>query len=410
MQPAALPVNELERLKTLYSYHILDTLPEKDFDDITKLASEICGTSISAITLVDKDRQWFKSEVGLDKKETPRDISFCAHALLSPHEILVVSNAKNDYRFFDYPNVTEENGIVFYAGVPLCSENGLALGTLCVVDTKPQQLSDRQLDSLRALANQVVGQLQLRRNNLELKLNQFSLKSINTELERFAQVIAHDLKSPANNIIGLTELLKDANEYRLNEEGLELVGHINDAAHQLKFLVDDVLSFSRSIDFSEEMLSEFSFGELGTTVKSMVVWPPEFALILQGDNAQILSSKSALVQILLNLCTNAVRFNDKDKGVITIKFISDPDRYTFFVTDNGKGIETKNFDKIFQKNYSTQAGPDKVNMLGQGIGLSTVKRLVNKLGGDITVSSELGKWSRFEFHIAKMNNGHYQLP
>jgi len=161
--------NEKERLVALQSYHILDTLEDKDFDDLTILASAICQTPVALVSLVDEDRQWFKSHTGTAFTETPRDQSFCAHAIAVPDEVLIVPNAHDDDRFFDNPLVTGDPSIVFYAGVPLVDGDGYALGSLCVIDLISRKLSAEQINALRVIAKQVVDKLELRRKIIELE-------------------------------------------------------------------------------------------------------------------------------------------------------------------------------------------------------------------------------------------------
>jgi GAF domain-containing protein len=165
---AALPRDEERRLAALQSYRILDSDPERAFDDLTLLAMHICETPIAAVTLVDSDRQWFKSRIGVDITETPRDLAFCAHTILEPRT-LVVPDAQADPRFQDNPLVSSEPGIRFYAGAPLITPEGYALGTLCVVDRVPRNLSADQLAALEALSRQTQAQMELRKNLLELK-------------------------------------------------------------------------------------------------------------------------------------------------------------------------------------------------------------------------------------------------
>ncbi|PYT45172.1 MAG: hypothetical protein DMG47_09020 [Acidobacteria bacterium] len=162
------PVNEAGRIAALEKYAILDTDPEQSFDDLALLASFICKTPIALISLVDEDRQWFKSRVGLDASETSRDIAFCSTAILQ-NDVFVVPDALADDRFRDNPLVVSDPHIRFYAGAPLINEDGYALGTLCVVDRAPRELAPEQKEALKALSRLVLAQLEFRRNLLLLK-------------------------------------------------------------------------------------------------------------------------------------------------------------------------------------------------------------------------------------------------
>ena len=155
MQPAALPDNETARQARLENLGVLDSLPQKAFDDITTLASAICGTPIALISLVDNDRQWFKSRVGLDATQTSREVAFCSHAILTPAEVFEVEDATCDPRFSDNPLVKEAPDIRFYAGAPIVTDDGFALGTVCVIDRETRQLDEAQRRSLQSLSSLV---------------------------------------------------------------------------------------------------------------------------------------------------------------------------------------------------------------------------------------------------------------
>ena len=190
---APFPPDEALRLAVLRSYDLLDTPAEQEFDDLVRLAAETCGAPVALMTLVAEDRQWFKAKYGVEVDGTSRDVSFCAHALLEPHEPLVVSDTSVDSRFVDNPFVTGPMHVRFYAGVPLVGVDQQPLGTLCVLDMEPRALSDEQLDRLRVLARQVVALLELRRTLTQLTRSPGSVGS-DAEIERAladAQLVVH---------------------------------------------------------------------------------------------------------------------------------------------------------------------------------------------------------------------------
>jgi GAF domain-containing protein len=164
---APIPQNETKRLKVLWQYEVLDTVPEEVFDDLTELAARICEAPIALISLVDENRQWFKSKIGVTVSETSRDVSFCAYAI-AQSDLFIVPDATQDKRFASNPLVTSEPKIRFYAGAPLITPDGHALGTLCVIDKIPRELRPEQQQALRILARHVVWQLELRRRSREL--------------------------------------------------------------------------------------------------------------------------------------------------------------------------------------------------------------------------------------------------
>lgn len=169
------------RLKVLWQYDVLDTVPEEVFDDLTELAARICEAPMALISLVDEDRQWFKSRFGMTLPETPRDVSFCEHAIKQT-ELFIVPDATKDPRFKDNPLVTREPKIRFYAGAPLITPDNYALGTLCIIDKVPRELREDQRQALRILARHVVSQLELRRRTRELARVQKEKKELQSEL------------------------------------------------------------------------------------------------------------------------------------------------------------------------------------------------------------------------------------
>ncbi|GID25202.1 GAF domain-containing sensor histidine kinase [Paractinoplanes brasiliensis] len=203
---APLPDNEIDRLAALYSLDILDSAPEQDFDDIVALASKVCGTPMSLVTLLDTDRQWFKARVGTEETGTDRDISFCAHAILN-RDLMVVPDATKDPRFADNPQVTCDGGVRFYAGAPLMTTDGFALGTLCVVDNEPRRLDGEQLQALRALARQATLQMELRRHAVALANTTARLQELERRKDDLAALLGGDLRAPLRLISAYVEKL-----------------------------------------------------------------------------------------------------------------------------------------------------------------------------------------------------------
>ena len=180
---APVPTKEAKRLKVLWQYDILDTVPEEVFDDLTELAARICEAPIALISLVDEDRQWFKSKVGVTLTETSRDISFCAHAV-KQQDLFIIPDASKDPRFAGNPLVISEPKIRFYAGAPLITPDGYALGTLCVIDKVQRELRFEQKQALRVLARHVMTQLELRRHARELNAAHEAGETTKDQLEK----------------------------------------------------------------------------------------------------------------------------------------------------------------------------------------------------------------------------------
>lgn len=391
---------EFERLKDLQSYDILDSLPEDDYDEMTAIAAEICGAQISLISLVDADRQWFKSHHGLDATETPREIAFCAHAINDKNNVLIVQDSRRDQRFFDNPLVTGEPNVVFYAGVPLLSEAGMPLGTLCVIDDHPKILSQGQVKSLKSLGNQVMNILNLRRTKLNLERSLQELKERNKEIEQFAYIAAHDLKSPLIGISSMVELFSGFYNSKLDERGKKMLSLMGKSSDKLRRLVDGLLEYGKSDYLIARKKSKVELVTLINEIAGLFAYEQDLKLRFDTDLNEISINRTALDQIFINLIANAIKYSDKEQVEIEIGIKQDETYYLFNIKDNGPGIELAYRERIF-KIFEVLALEDKFGDVGNGVGLATVKKMVEKLGGTIKVESELGLFTNFIFSIEK---------
>ena len=402
MTVAPIPENENFRLKALKDYSILDTLAEVEYDDITQLASQICGTPISSISLIDEKRQWFKSKVGINASETSRENAFCAHTIIEPNKILTVKDSTKDIRFFDNPLVVNEPHVVFYAGVPLVSPDGMALGTLCVMDNKPKELDDLQLKTLKALSNQVVSLFELRKSKMLLEKFSKDLENRNSELEKFANVAAHDIKSPLNNISSLTQILIDEYSEKLDISGKNFLSMLNTSSEILRKLVDGILQHSKTDFIITNERELVNFEELVSEIITLLDVKKEYQFNLIFKNQEIYINKVGIQQILINLIANSIKYNDKEYVSIEIDFFETELFYNFSVKDNSCGIAERNQNKIFDI-FEVLTNSDRFGNRGNGIGLSTVKKLVDGFGGKIIVNSTLNEGTKISFSISKFN-------
>lgn len=392
--------HEDERLKELDSYSILDTLPESDYDALTAIAAEICGTPISLISLVDDKRQWFKSHHGLDASETPKENAFCAHAINNDNKTFIVNDSRKDERFHDNPLVTDIPNVVFYAGVPLVSENGLPLGTLCVIDEKPKKLSSGQIKSLESLANQVMTILKLRKAKMKLQNAFDKLEEKNIALDRFAYVAAHDLKSPLSSINGLSKILSNKYGKQLDEEATKILQLIENSSLKLGNLIDGLLAYSRCENILKEEKTTIAVSSIKGDLLDYFSNVGKLNIELISKLKKIKTNKSALDQVFINLIANAIKYNDKEKIEIEIGISANKKQYEFYVKDNGSGIAQENQDKIFEI-FKTAVAKDRYGKPGNGIGLATVKKVVEHSGGIVSVDSKVGEGSTFTFTLDK---------
>lgn len=400
MIKGSIPSNEKERLEALRRYNILDTLPEEEYDDITTLASTICNTPISLVTLIDDDRQFFKSVHGIEGTETSRDVSLCAHAINTPNDLFVVSDARTDERFFDNPFVTGAPNVIFYAGMPLVTPDNFALGTLCVIDNKPHDLSDAQKDALRVLSHQVIKSMELKRKNEQLMESQEELETFAKEMESFAYTASHDLKEPLISLKALLSLLEDKYGDLLDADAKQYLFYAVDSATRMETLITDLLNYAKAVN-SYEDVEETDIQQVVDEIvqHSQTTIKERGAIINSTHLPTIRISKTAIKQVFQNLIGNAMKYQaDGVNPIVNIDAVEMDNFWQFKVVDNGIGIPEKYLTTVFdmfKRAHSNQG------YRGTGLGLSICKKVVEKNGGNIWVESVEGKGSSFFFTIAK---------
>lgn len=403
MQIAPLPKNEAARLSALKGLEILDTPEEEMFDEITKLASMICDAPISLVSLIDETRQWFKSHHGLRARETPRSLAFCSHAILGD-ELFVVPNAKRDNRFKNNPLVNGDPHVIFYAGIPLALDDQIKLGTLCVIDNKPRELNEEQLQMLRLLGKQTVRLLQMRKDRDKLEIEKKSAERATAAKRDFIAAISHDIRNPLNSLLGMSEMIKDQPIPELVHTYVE---HIQNAGEVILNLVNDTIELSRLEESASVLNNEwFNLNQCLAVYNNFFVQETkrkkiEFQLKNEiSETVFLLSDKRKLEKIIWNLTANAVKFTIQGSVICHVLLETKADEHAILniqIKDTGPGISPEIKDRIFQK-YN-EFVPEGCEISGSGLGLSIVKLSLEEMGGDIQVNSALGKGSSFQVKI-----------
>ncbi|MEV6492110.1 GAF domain-containing sensor histidine kinase [Actinoplanes sp. NPDC051633] len=386
---APLPANETDRLAALYGLDVLDTEPEKDFDDIVALASHVCGVPMSLVSLIDTDRQWFKARVGTDLIETSRDLSFCAHAILG-RDLLVVPDARQDARFCDNPAVTGDGGVRFYAGAPLLTSEGFGLGTLCVVDSEPRRLEVEQLQALRALARQVTSQLELRRYAVTLANTTARLQELERRKDDLAALVGGELKAPLRLMDAYLEGLGRTGFHDL--EAADLVGHACSAhVRGMRDLLDHLLSLAdagagkdslhmRQIDLTR--LTQRAVEAVRPIAATKQIWILNQA---GGPALPIVADPVRLEQVLMHLLFAAVKYTPAGGRVRVGTEIESGPTVRLDDMDMPDGVRPDLFPHLYYgaiANPSVVPGPDR--------GLAVAKRILDAHHATVALSDRPG--------------------
>ncbi len=401
---APLPDNEKERLAALARYNVLDTLPEAAFDRITRLAAAVLGTPIALVSLIDGDRQWFKSHYGIDATETPRDMAFCGHAILQDG-VLVIPNAAQDARFSGNPLVAGAPDIRFYAGAPLTTPDGYKLGTLCVIDREARvEMTGEQEALLSDLAALVI-------DELELRTEKHKAVSANEAKSQFLANMSHEIRTPMNAVMGFTNMLMDT---KLDKEQQELTSTIRHSCVALLDIINDILDISK-IEAGKMTLEQFPFSIrlLANEVVTLFSQKAkELLLDLKMEYSEdlpegFIGDPTRLRQVLMNLVSNALKFTEK--GSVTLSLSFKGGTLHVKVQDTGIGIKPENVSKLFE-DFTQEDMSTARRYGGTGLGLSICRKLLALMGSKLEVQSTYGKGTIFSFALTLPVAAHDALP
>lgn len=390
------PLNEKNRLKALYQYELLDTLSEKEYDFITNMATQICNTQASLITLLDEKRQYVKSCFGFEIRESPRELSFCNYTILDPDNVNVVPDLRLDDRYNSNPLVTGDPHAVFYAGAPLVTPEGFVLGSICVLHPESKNLTMEQQNALKALAHQVITTMELRKKNKDLRINQQKLLRTNKTLKEFIKLVSHDMKTPLANITMLSKGFRGNYKNILDETSEGYIELIQTSATELIAFIDRMLrkSNTKGIKKAKVVNSRTVLNK----VIGLIAPSKEIEININGNFLKVPFDEIELQQVFQNLISNAIKYNDKPQPIINIFAEHDQQFHYFHFSDNGSGIAQCDLDKIFHK-QQTLDKTDRYGNKGTGLGLAHVKNIVESKGGNITVVSRVNEGTDFKISL-----------
>jgi len=395
MESLTIPHNEAERLDTFYRYKLLDTLPEKAYDNIINIAAHICDVPISLISLVGSDLCGFKAKLDVDKQEAPRKISFAAHTINSPSTIIIIEDTLADDRFRDCPLVLQDSPMRFYAGTPLVTPDGYAIGTLCVIDKVPRKLNTQQIRTLKILASQIVNQFELCLKMQQAQQLNDQLKESYQDLESFSYSVAHDLRSPLKNIRGFLSLLKEEYGNQFDELGEELLQNIQLAYTDMSVVIDSLWKLS-TIGSQNLQISTINLTDICKTTLAKSNSLDRYETHVQAGMQ--VSGDAALLKIALeNLVSNAIKYSSqKQNPFISIGQLHQNGQALFYIKDNGVGFNDAKAQAIF-KPFQRLHTADEFE--GMGIGLSIVHKVIERHGGKIWAESVPDKGTTFYFTL-----------
>lgn len=384
-------------LKDLHKNTFTDNeLIESDIAAVVNLSATLCNTSLSNMQLI-KGNEYYLGKGSKSNITHTESSPFCNYVHQNNSSVFIIPDARKDERFNQLENVVN-NTLRFYAGVRLEDANGETIGTLYVTDEKPKKLTIRQQDGLKLLGTQITKRLEEHKSKIILHRLKNELENKNEQLRNFAGVVSHDMKMPLANMILTCDLLRSKYKDSIGEEGLNYLEKMKQSSFMLSEYITNILQHYESDQIVALESEEFYLHDLLEDTIDLLNIQEECDINLPDNNYLIKGNQIAIGQIIMNLLTNSLKYNDKKRMVIDIDCKKDNDYYHFSFRDNGIGIPKEQLPEIFIL-FQTFGHIDRNGNIGNGIGLSTVRKLIMSLGGDIEVESQLGKSTTFYFNI-----------
>jgi signal transduction histidine kinase len=395
-----LPLNEMSRALKLSEFDLDYSDVQESLQDLTRLAAKIAGTSISLINLIDVFTQWTISNYGLSLEQMSREDSVCQYTILAK-ESLEVKDLTADDRFKDKFYVTGEPNVTYYFGVPLQTNDGFNIGSLCVLDKIGKEITPEKVEQLKIVASEIVNRLAAFQMVHRLK------KSVGEAMENQRKV-AHDIRGPLSGIISLAKIINEQDNNSKIGDILPFVTMIQKSGSALLELANEILTgHTQPETKAGKRNGQEEFNLLILKDKLEKLFKPQalpknidFSVHIKDENETVPISKNKLMQIAGNLLSNAIKFTP-DNGTVTVELslvvAGETKKLSIRVKDSGIGMDDESIDCILHANAVSTDGTDGEK--GFGFGLSLVKRLVDGLGGTLSIQSKPGKGTNFEVQL-----------
>ncbi|MCF0063014.1 GAF domain-containing sensor histidine kinase [Dyadobacter chenwenxiniae] len=397
-----IPENEMERLLSLADFDLDYADLHETFKDLAKLAAKVTGTSISLVNLIDSLTQWTISNYGLDLDQMLREDSVCQYTIMEAEHFEVL-DLSADNRFKDKDYVTGNPNVRYYYGVPLKTSNGLQIGALCVLDKEQKTLDPEKIELIKIIADEIVGRLKTHKvlENLRSKLN---------EAKQTQKKVAHDIRGPLGGIVGLAQIIKDQGDDNQMDEVLEFINLIHKSGNSILDLAEEILEShkeKKSLNAANVVTDNSRFNLTMFKDKLLRLYEPQakhkhvnFIVNTSALTENVAFSKNKLLQITGNLISNAIKFTPAG-GTVTVDLklaiTLEVPTLQIAVSDTGVGLNAESIEAVMSGNASSTGGTGGEQ--GFGFGLALVRHLVESLGGEMSISSDVGKGTTFEVNL-----------